>query len=75
MDELALRELVGGALLVVERDLPDEEPEQRRDAGDRDHLADALDLPGHARTMNTGVPRSTWLNNHSASGISMRMHP
>ena len=36
-----------------------------RDPGKGDQLADPLDLPGHARTMNTGVPTSTCSKSHS----------
>ena len=43
--ELPLRELVGGARLVPERDLPDEEPEEGGDSEERDRLPDALDRP------------------------------
>ena len=79
-DDLAARELVGGAVLVAERDLPDQQCEQRGDSGERDDLADALDgalagVPGHALTMNTGVPTSTWSKSHSTCGISMRTQP
>ena len=62
-------------VLVPERDLPHEQPEERRDPGERDRLSDALDRSGHARTMNTGVPTSTCSNSHSTCGISIRMQP
>ena len=73
--DLAACELVGRTVLVAERDLPDEQPEERRDPDERDRLADALDLPGHAATMNTGVPTSTCSKSHSTCGISMRTQP
>ena len=72
---LALRERLRRPTAVPERDLPDEEPEQRGDERDRDDLADRLRPPGHAATMKTGVPTSTWVNSHSTCGISIRMQP
>ena len=74
-DDLAPCEIVGGAVLVPERDLPDEQPEEGGDPDERDRLADALDRSGHALTMNTGVPTSTCSNSHSTCGISMRTQP
>ena len=38
-------------------------------------LADGLRAAGHAATMKTGVPTSTWVNSHSTCGISIRMQP
>ena len=75
LDGFPLRELVGRPLLVTERDLPDEQPQERGDPDERDRLADALDRSGHALTMNTGVPTSTCSKSHSTCGISMRMQP
>ena len=72
---LALGELVRGAAAVPERELPDEQAEQERDGTDRDDLADGPRAAGHAATMKTGVPTSTWVNSHSTCGISIRMQP
>ena len=60
---------------VVLGDLPDEEPEERDDGRDGDPLSDELEPPGHAATMNTAVPTSTFVNSHSTCGISIRMQP
>ena len=74
-DDLAPRKVVGGAVLVPEGDLPDEQPEEGGNPDERDRLADALDRSGHALTMNTGVPTSTCSNSHSTCGMSMRTQP
>ena len=71
---LALRELARCPESSL-RDLPDEEPEQRDDGRERDPLCDELEPTGHAATMNTGVPTSTFVNSHSTWGISIRMQP
>ena len=59
----------------AERELPDEQAEQQRDGTDREDLADGPRATGHAATMKTGVPTSTWVNSHSTCGISIRMQP
>ena len=60
---------------VVLGDLPDEQPEQPDDERDRDDLPDDPGAAGHAATMKTGVPTSTWVNSHSTCGISILMQP
>ena len=66
---------LAGAATAPERQLPheqDEEPGHRRQ---RDDLSDRLRSAGHAATMKTGVPMSTWVNSHSTCGINIRMQP
>ena len=63
------------AAVVLERDLPDQEGEQREDQPDREGLGTELDARGHAETMKTVVPIRTWLKSHSASEMCMRMQP
>ena len=72
---LALGELIRGSAAVAERELPDEQAEQQRNGTDREDLADGPRATGHAATMKTGVPTSTWVNSHSTCGISIRMQP
>ena len=71
---LALGEIVRNSATVV-GELPDEEAEQQRNGTDREDLADGPRATGHAATMKTGVPTSTWVNSHSTCGISIRMQP
>src|SRR5215203_828632 len=72
---LAAAHLVRDRRLAV-GDLPDEQPQQRGDAGDGERLREGLRRKGHQPgMMNTGVPRGTRANSHSASGTRIRMQP
>ena len=71
---LAFREVVRDSAAVV-GELPPEQDEQQRNGTDREDLADGPRATGHAATMKTGVPTSTWVNSHSTCGISIRMQP
>ena len=79
VDELALPQRLRRPSAGRVRHTPDEQREQRQDAGDRNRLRAELERPTHsvpyADTMNTGVPMSTRLNSHSASATCMRMQP
>ena len=72
---LALGECVRRLRCPSRRELPDEQREQPTTSRDRDDLPDRLRAAGHAATMNTGVPTSTWVNSHSTWGISILMQP
>src|SRR5262249_49886522 len=70
-DDLALVDLARDLAAALVRDVPDEYSEQRQHDGNCGALCGSS---GH-QTMKTVVPMSTWLNSHSACGISIRMQP
>ena len=62
--------------VVVIGHAPDEQPEQPDDESDRKPLCREPDRSRHQEaTMKTVVPILTWLNNHSACGMCIRMQP
>ena len=68
-DGLAAVDLRRDPLVLLVRDVPDEQPEQREHDGDRGDADDSH------QTMWTVVPISTWSKSHSASGTCIRMQP